>query len=141
MWLGCDLESRELCLLTIGMKGASPGTTSVVSPTRALGAFARREGPLVCARGGDCTFPDDAQDHSGDIRPFDMVLMIPRAGDVKGCLRSLFLQDSISSSLIGDTPRLKCFRFRIRQMRNTTNTTRMIAIDPRIVDKTMTKVW
>ena len=123
------------------MKGASPGTISVVRPTLAFGAFARREGPLVSARGGGCTLPDDTQVQSGDILPAVTVLINPRDADGRGCFRSLFLQDSISSSLIGETPRLNAFRFRYRQARKRTKETRRMPIDPRIVDRTMTKVF
>ena len=127
------------------MKATAPGTVSSVRPARALGALARKEVLLgIIAGGGECTFVGDAVHvQSGDVAsPIEPppLCLAPRDVDGMGCFRSVFRHDSISSSFIGETPRLNARRLRYRQIRNKTKTTKTRPIEPRTEDKTITKV-
>ena len=107
---GGAFDKRELCLFGTGINGTAPGTVSSVSPTLEFGALAMKSGCGIIAAGG-CWIGEvfHVQGLEGDcLRAMESMLsprgvwgvVAPRVG-----LCFCSLHDSISSSLIGVTPR------------------------------------
>jgi hypothetical protein len=152
-----SLENLELCRLCVGTYGSAPGTVSVVSPKRALGMVATIEGPLLRVGGGDCIdcAAEKLHPQSGDtgVGPAprsdsgESGISVPvrlnsteRVLTVRGVFFSVLRHESISSSLIGVTPRFFILRWRHRPNKKKARVQRIKTIDPSTTERTMTSV-